>query len=164
MRKVPVFTTNKTFSFYHFLFGHYCTPLITSLVSLSCSLLGKAWIEITYSRRISQKTRRNGLCCYPFVIYLTCLIASIILRYRLVSFIPGSTPPDWQWGAVKNETLRQKKDNFNFPIVNFPFICSNIPAAPAYGVYISQMIRYSRACGSYQDFHDRGLLTRKLLN
>ena len=24
--------------------------------------------------------------------------------------------------------------------VNFPFICSNIPAAPAYGVYISQLI------------------------
>jgi hypothetical protein len=49
--------------------------------------------------------------------------------------------------------------------VNFPFICSNIPAAAAYGVYISQMIRYSRACGSYQDFLDRGLLlTRKLLN
>jgi hypothetical protein len=47
----------------------------------------------------------------------------------------------------------------------FPFICSNIPAAPAYGVFISQMIRYSRACGSYQNFLDRGLLlTRKLLN
>jgi hypothetical protein len=28
-----------------------------------------------------------------------------------------------------------KRDDFNFPIVNFPFICSNIPAAPAYGVY-----------------------------
>ena len=50
-------------------------------------------------------------------------------------------------------------------IVNFPFICSNIPAAPAYGIYISQMIRYSRACSSYQDFLDRGLLlTGKLLN
>jgi hypothetical protein len=58
-----------------------------------------------------------------------------------------------------------KRDDFNFPIVNFPFICSNIPVVPAYGVYISQMIRYSRACGSYQDFLDRGLLlTRKLLN
>ena len=58
-----------------------------------------------------------------------------------------------------------KRDDFNFPIVNFPFICSNIPAAPAYGGYISQMIRYSRACGSYQYFLDRGLLrTRKLLN
>jgi hypothetical protein len=32
-------------------------------------------------------------------------------------------------------------------------------------VYIFQLIRYSRACGSYQDFLDRGLLlTRKLLN
>ena len=58
-----------------------------------------------------------------------------------------------------------KRDDFKFPIVNFPFICSNIPAALAYGIYISQMIRYSRACGSYQDFLDRGLLlTRKLRN
>ena len=48
-------------------------------------------------------------------------------------------------------------------IVNFPFICNNIPAAPAYGIYISQIILYSIACGSYQDFFDRGLLqTRKL--
>jgi hypothetical protein len=49
--------------------------------------------------------------------------------------------------------------------VNFPFIFSNIPAASAYGVYISQLIRYSRACGSYKDFLDRGLLlTRKRLS
>ena len=61
--------------------------------------------------------------------------------------------------------LYDKRDDFNFPIVNFPFICNNIPAASAYGVYISQLIRYSRACGSYQDFLDRELLlTRKLLN
>ena len=61
--------------------------------------------------------------------------------------------------------LYDKRDDFNFSIVNFPFICSNNPAAPAYGVYISQLIRYSRACRSHQDFLDRGLLlTRKLLN
>jgi hypothetical protein len=61
--------------------------------------------------------------------------------------------------------LYDKRDDFNFPIVNFPFIYSTIPAAPAYGVYISQLIRYSRVCGSYHDFLDRGLLlTRKLLN
>jgi len=61
--------------------------------------------------------------------------------------------------------LYDKKYDFNFPIVNFPFICSNIPAAPAYWVYISQLIRYSRACGSYQYFRNRRLpLTRKLLN
>ena len=61
--------------------------------------------------------------------------------------------------------LYDKRDDFNFPIVNFPFLCSNIPAVPAYGVFISPLIRYSRAYGSYQDFLDRGLmLTRKLLN
>jgi hypothetical protein len=61
--------------------------------------------------------------------------------------------------------LYAKRDDFNFPIVNFPFIYSNIPAAPAYGVYISQLIRYSRACGFYQDLIDKWLLLiRKLLN
>jgi hypothetical protein len=33
---------------------------------------------------------------------------------------------------------------------------------PLYEVYISQMIRYSRACGSYQDFLDRGLLLTRV--
>ena len=61
--------------------------------------------------------------------------------------------------------LYDKRDYFNFPFENFPFICSNISAARAYGVYISQLIRYSRGYGSYQDFLDKGLLlTRKLLN
>ena len=50
--------------------------------------------------------------------------------------------------------LCEKRDDFNFPIVNFPSICSNISATPAYEVYISQMIRYYRACGSNHDFPD----------
>ena len=67
-------------------------------------------------------------------------------------------------GRLRTKLYDQRVD-FNFPIVNFPFICSNIPAAPIYGVYISQLIWYSRTCGSYQDFLERGLLlTRKLLN
>jgi hypothetical protein len=32
--------------------------------------------------------------------------------------------------------LYDKRDDLNFPIVNFPFICSNNPAAPAYGIYM----------------------------
>jgi hypothetical protein len=43
----------------------------------------------------------------------------------------------------QNETTT--KDDFNFSIVNFPLISSNIPAAPANGVYISQLILYFRA-------------------
>jgi hypothetical protein len=48
--------------------------------------------------------------------------------------------------------------------VNFPFLCRNIPAAPAYGVYISQLILYCRACGTSWNILERGLLlTRKIL-
>ena len=76
-------------------------------------------------------------------------------------FINGNVwcqPRNCQWLAVKNETLREKRW-FQFSV------CRNIPVASAYEVYLSQLIQYSRACGSYQDFLDRWLLlTRKLLN
>ena len=42
--------------------------------------------------------------------------------------------------------LYDKRDDFDFHIVNYPFLDSNIPSSPAYGVYISQFIRYARAC------------------
>ena len=60
--------------------------------------------------------------------------------------------------------LYDKRDDFNFTIVNFPFLDSNIPTSPAYGVYMSQLIRYARACSLYIDFLGRALvLTSKLL-
>ena len=40
-----------------------------------------------------------------------------------------------------------------------PFISSNIPAASACGVNISQLKRYSRTCAQYSDFLDRAQLT-----
>jgi len=52
--------------------------------------------------------------------------------------------------------LYDKGDHLNFSIMNFPFICRNISAAPEYGVYISQLIQHSKACGSFHDFLDRG--------
>ena len=60
--------------------------------------------------------------------------------------------------------LYDKRDDFNFSIVNFPFLDSNIPSSPAYGVYISQLIRYARASSNYSDFYTRcRTLTSKLI-
>ena len=42
--------------------------------------------------------------------------------------------------------LNDKHDAFGFHIVNFPFMSSNIPSAPAYGVYASQLIRHAHCC------------------
>ena len=57
-----------------------------------------------------------------------------------------------------------KRDSFTFNIVNFPHMSSNIPAKPAYGVYISQLVRIARICSSFVQFKDRHyILTEKLI-
>ena len=48
-----------------------------------------------------------------------------------------------------------KREDFAFRIVNFLHMDSNIPANPAYGVYISQLVRYARICTSKVDFINR---------
>jgi hypothetical protein len=61
--------------------------------------------------------------------------------------------------------IYDKRHNFNFKIINFPNMCSNIPASPAYDVYISQLIRYARASSNYSDFLKRHLhLKNRLLD
>ena len=61
-------------------------------------------------------------------------------------------------------SIDDKRDDFNFHITNFPFLSSNIPSSPAYGVFISQPIRYSRACSSCECFILRARrLSSKLL-
>ena len=61
--------------------------------------------------------------------------------------------------------LYDKRGYFCFPIVNFPHLSSNIPISPAYGVNISQMIRYARACPTYEQFiYSRKPPTDKLLS
>ncbi|KAK3095093.1 hypothetical protein FSP39_010192 [Pinctada imbricata] len=64
-----------------------------------------------------------------------------------------------------NTSLYDKRDDFNFSITNFPFLNSNIPSSPAYGVFISQLIRYARASTKYTDFVPRARrLSDKLLS
>ena len=56
-----------------------------------------------------------------------------------------------------------KREAFNFEIVNYPDLSGNIPERPAYGIYISQVIRYAKICKQTKDFIDRiRLLFNKL--
>ena len=75
---------------------------------------------------------------------------------------PIQLRPHHFWTYTSNLTSGQlstkiydKRDDFNFKIINFPNMCSNIPASPAYGVYISQLIRYAWASSNYSDFLKR---------
>ena len=55
-------------------------------------------------------------------------------------------------GGQLHTSIYDKRDDFNFHITHFPFLSSNIPTSPAYGVFISQLIWYARACSSYGCF------------
>ena len=60
--------------------------------------------------------------------------------------------------------LYDKPANFNFHIVTFLFLSSNIPSASSYGVYISQIVRYARCCTYYDDigYHHKFQVDRVL--
>ena len=60
--------------------------------------------------------------------------------------------------------IYDKRDDFDFDIVNFPFLDGDVPQRPSYDVYISQLIRFARAPSHVNDFNNRNkLLTAKLL-
>ena len=56
-----------------------------------------------------------------------------------------------RYGQLRT-SLYDKRDDFNIHITNRPLLSSNIPSSPAYGVFISQLIRYARDCSSYECF------------
>ena len=67
--------------------------------------------------------------------------------------------------GILSTKIYDKRDDFNFPITNFPLLCGNNPSSPTYGFFVSQLIRYSRACSDYKDFLYRcQLLTTRLVS
>ena len=50
--------------------------------------------------------------------------------------------------------IYDKRDDFDFDIVNFPFLDGDVPRSTAYGVYIfSQLIRFARVSSHVADFN-----------
>ena len=83
-----------------------------------------------------------------FTFFFWGFISDHLADYLDLTFIIDS-------GGKLSTRLYDKRDDFDFHIVNFPFLSSNIPSGPSYGVYISQLIRYARCCSHYDDFRYR---------
>ena len=60
--------------------------------------------------------------------------------------------------GIISSKIYDKQDDFNFEIVNFPFLDGDVPRSPSYGVYISQLIRFARVCSNVDDFNNRNLV------
>ena len=48
-------------------------------------------------------------------------------------------------------SIYDKRDDFWFPIVNFPWLSGYVPILSSYGIYISQLVRFTRCCTSVSD-------------
>ena len=66
--------------------------------------------------------------------------------------------------GIVSAKIYDKRDDFNFNIVNFPFLDGDVPRSRSYGLYSSQLIRFARVCSNVDDFNNRNLfLTAKQL-
>ena len=70
--------------------------------------------------------------------------------------------------SISNGTIStkiyDKRDDFDFYIVNFTFLDGDVPRRTSYGVYISQLIRFARESSNVSNFNCRNkALTAKLL-
>ena len=60
--------------------------------------------------------------------------------------------------------IYDKREDFDFDMVNFPFLDGDVPRSTSYSVYISQLIWFARVCSHVADFNARNKgLTAKLL-
>ena len=70
--------------------------------------------------------------------------------------------------SISNDIVSTKtcdrRDDFDFEIVNFPFLDGDVPRSTSYGVYISQLIHFARASSYITDFNTPNkLFTQKPL-
>ena len=67
-------------------------------------------------------------------------------------------------GFVNTKSF-DKRDDFDFDIVNFPFLDGDVPRSTSYSVSISQLIRFARVSSHVDDFKTRHkVLTAKFLS
>ena len=59
--------------------------------------------------------------------------------------------------AIDLSKIYDQQNDFNFEIVNFPFLDGDVPCSPSYGVYILQFISFARVCSNFDDFNNRSL-------
>ena len=67
--------------------------------------------------------------------------------------------------VIVSTKIYDKRDDFDFEIVNFSFLDGDVPRSTSYGIYTSQPFRFARAFSYVTDFttHNK-LLTQKLIN
>ena len=68
--------------------------------------------------------------------------------------------------SIVSSQIYDKRDDFNFEIVNFPFLDEDVPRSSSYCVYFSQLTHFVRVCSNVSKFNNcnkKQFLTATLL-
>ena len=105
------------------------------------------FIADIYSKTISETTETTSVASY---------LDQLFTRDENNTLLPN-----YMTNVMR---LVEKRHAFGFHTVNFPFMSSNIPSAPAYSIYAYQLICYARCCSNNSEFlsRHRALVTRLL--
>ena len=57
--------------------------------------------------------------------------------------------------GIVSTKIYDKRDDFVFDTLNFPFLDGDVPRCLSYGVYISQLIRFAKGSSRVSDFTSR---------
>ena len=60
--------------------------------------------------------------------------------------------------------LYDKRKDFDFSVITYPFLSGNIPKVPSYGVYMSQLLRVCQICGGFSGFKNEVINLHKKLD
>ena len=156
--------------------GANCAPLLAEL--FLCSY------ESEFLQKLVKDKKIHEARAFNFTTYKYIDDVLSINNYRFAEFLPLIYPPELEVKEITDTPssvsfvhlylefddsgqistkIDDKRYDFKFKIINFPNICSNIPASTTYGVYISKLILYARASRNYSDFLKRHLHLRNRL-
>ena len=66
--------------------------------------------------------------------------------------------------GIVSSTIIDKRNNFNFEIINFAYLDADVPRSSFDVIIISQLIPIARICYNASDFNNRGhFMTAQLL-
>ena len=136
----------------------FCCTLLYVHSSIAIILMGKR--ELIALLHLSS-------WCLVMVERLFLTVPRGCLQFVIVVF-PDHTYLLFLHLSISNDIVStkiyDKHENFDFKIVNFPFLDGDVPRSISYGVYICQLIRFARASSYITDFNTRNkLFTQKLL-
>ena len=149
--------------------GNNCAPLVADLF-LFCyekdfimSLSDDKQADIidafnTTSRYLDDILNINN-------VYIDNMVSQIYpSELQLIKLKPQMPKPLFISNDIVSTKIYDKRHDFDFEIVNFPFLDDDVPRSTSYGVYISHFIRFARVSSHVADVNTRNkLLAQKLL-